>query len=174
MIPDASLVTRARDGDRQAFDLLKARHEARILAVFYSVNREDAQDLMLASFIKAWVHIQRFNEQSNFSTWLYRIALNTRCDYYRTHRIDVQLDETHNEIPDTQPALDTRCIANEQVETLHRAISSLSPKLRRVVRLCELQGLRYEDAAKVLNVPEGTVKSRLYRAKVELRKMLGC
>jgi RNA polymerase sigma factor (sigma-70 family) len=171
MIPDAALVTRARSGDREAFDLLKARHEARILAVFYSCNREDAQDLMLASFVKAWIHLQRFDGHSSFSTWLYRIALNTRCDYYRTHRIDTQLDETHNEIPDAQPALDTRCIANEQVDMLRRAIDGLSPKLRRVVRLCELQGLRYEDAAKVLKIPEGTIKSRLSRAKVELRKI---
>jgi RNA polymerase sigma-70 factor (ECF subfamily) len=174
MIPDAALVTRAQCGDREAFDVLKARHEARILAVFYSVNREDAADLMLTSFIKAWIHLQRFDGHSSFSTWLYRIALNTRCDYYRTHRVDTQLDETHNEIPDTEPSLDTRCIASEQVDTLHRAIDGLSPKLRRVVRLCEIQGLRYEDAAKVLNVPEGTVKSRLFRAKTELRKMLGC
>lgn len=180
------LVERSRDGETAAFDQLVALYKDRIYNYVARMVHDpiEAEDIAQEAFVKAYRNLPSFRGASTFQTWLYRIASNLTIDSVRRRRrrentcsLDAPLDTDEGSMPREQE--DTHCIGPmrnleraELQRQVHRAIQQLSPKLRSVVVLYELQGLSYEEIATILGCPLGTVKSRLFNARMELKNRL--
>ena len=148
---DWSLVQRVQSGDVAAFDLLMRKYRERVYSVVYNMtsNRDDAADLTQDAFIKAFQSINRFQGQSSFFTWLYRIAQLT--------------DKT---------GVEREVFVKELQEKLNEAMQKLSIKHRTVVTLFEIDGLSHEEIAEVVGCSVGTIRSRLHYAKQLLQSEL--
>ena len=183
-IDESQLVTQAREGDARAFSELVRRYEGKIfrLAQHITQNREDAEDVLQESFLKAYEHLDQFQGQSKFYTWIVRIAVNQALMKLRRRRSDksVSLDETIDTGEDTV----TREIAawDENPEQkfgreelggiLDSAIESLAPPYRSVFVLRDMNELSTEETAEALGLSVPAVKSRLLRARLQLREKL--
>lgn len=182
---DFEVVKRVQAGDVAAFDILIRRYRERVFGVVYNLtsNREDTADLVQDSFIKAFQSINRFQGQSSFFTWLYKISVNTTLSHLRKNRLrqffsleKVQEDGTSTEIlaqlTDTTGA-DRDAYLRELQEKLNEAMQKLSIKHRTVITLFEIDGLSHSEIAEVMDCSEGTVRSRLHYAKQFLQGELG-
>ena len=167
--PDAPLVARARRGDRWAFEQLVARHQHRLfnLAARTLGSADDAADAVQEAFIRAWLALPRFRGGSLFSTWLYRITLNAAHDQ-RAKRRSEPLDE-RSEVSDPRDAF----AASELSSELQRALGELEDEFRVAVVLYDILGCSYGEISELTDVPEGTVKSRIFRGRRRLADLLG-
>ena len=167
--PDAPLVARARRGDRWAFEQLVERHQHRLftLAARTLGSADDAADAVQEAFIRAWLGLPRFRGGSLFSTWLYRIGLNAAHDQ-RAKRRTEPLDETR-EPADPQDAF----LASELSTALQAALNELDDDYRVAVVLFDVLGCSYGEISELTDVPEGTVKSRIFRGRRQLAGLLG-
>ncbi|MBI2842472.1 MAG: sigma-70 family RNA polymerase sigma factor [Armatimonadetes bacterium] len=179
---DESIIERIRSGDIDAFGVLVGKYQDRIYNTIlnYVNSVEEATDLAQETFVKAYSGLHRFNGTSAFYTWLYRIAINTAIDHLRKRpavRID-SLDDDRLRDAGFEPAaslLDNPLHAlalKEQRQALRQAIGLLSDKLRTALILHDVEGLSQEEVAEILKCPIGTVKSRVSRARGELRNIL--
>jgi RNA polymerase sigma-70 factor (ECF subfamily) len=175
---DWNIVRRVQEGDVAAFDLLTVKYRNRIYGVVYNLtsNREDAADLTQDAFIKAFQSIQRFQGQSSFFTWLYRIAINSTLSHLRKNRVRsfFSLERINTDEPVSRELIaaltdktgaDRETYARELQEKLNEAMQKLSIKHRTVVTLFEIDGLSHQEIAEVMNCSVGTVRSRLHYAK---------
>ncbi len=171
---DEALVLKAKRGDAGAFDLLIERHYKRIYKLAFQMlgNPEDAADATQETFVKAFEQLRRFRGDSSFSTWLHRIAINTCRDMMRRNRsIAFSQLRPENEHTDfdpatlTEPNADEILMERERAELVWLALRQLSEEARQILILCDMQGFSYAEVAAILNLPEGTVKSRLHRAR---------
>jgi len=182
---DHELVNRANGGDSSAFDALVIRHQDRVFGTVLRIvgNREDALDLSQEIFLTVFQRLDRFLGKAKFSTWLYRIAVNRCRDELRRrgfvkHTRPASLDATRpdgdplREPASAAPAPEERAEAKETSAVVHAALAELPEEAREIVVLRDLEGLSYEETADVLEVPVGTVRSRLSRARVLLRDRL--
>jgi RNA polymerase sigma-70 factor (ECF subfamily) len=164
---DEELVRRAQRGDRAAFDELVVRHRDRVFAVALRLTRNpaDAEDALQDTFLNAYRALGRFGGRARVSTWLYRIAANASYDVInRRHGRDQPLDDGASE-----PATPGDPYAQSaQRRALERALRSLPDEFREAVVLCDVAGLGAAEAAELLGVPAGTVKSRVFRARALL------
>jgi RNA polymerase sigma-70 factor (ECF subfamily) len=128
------------------------------------------------AFVQAYVKLGTFRGNSAFYTWLYRIAFNLAMSHARRRHKTVSLDGIKtlvgSEPVDHQPAPEARLEQNEQVELVHAALAELSTEYRTILVLREIDGCRYEEIAEILDLPVGTVRSRLFRARLALRDQL--
>jgi len=180
---DSTLVTAIKNGESQAFEFLVKRHEAKTLSVAFRItrNREDAQDVVQQSFHKAFVHLDRFQEKSSFSTWLTRIVINEglMCLRRNRSRREISLDDVKSEseelfapeIPDRakDPAEIYEQRENERI--LCEAINQLSAEFQAVVCL-RLEERTVSETAEILGVGIATLKARLFRARQKLRVLV--
>jgi len=184
-ITDKAVVEQVMNGDVDAFSILVRRYQDRLysVALNYVYNPDDAVDVVQESFVKAYTKLHGFDSASTFYTWLYRIAINTATaiDSLRKRKsryADSLDDEKYSEVgfePESKdPAIDPEKVAarHEQARNLKSAISKLSEKLRTIIILHDVEGLSQEEVAGILRVPVGTVKSRVSRARAELRSIL--
>ncbi len=179
--PDAELVARARAGDQEAVTELYRRHSQRgyNLALRMTGDPWDAADATQDAFIKAFTHLGSFKGQARFSTWLYRIVVNSVNDQLRRRRPAPVEDEVLEHLS-AQPSgrTSTRIGASAaQVEDklspeMKSALTALPEGFRLAVVLCDLLGYGYAEAAKILEVQEGTIKSRVFRARAQLAASL--
>ena len=171
------LVQRIQNGDSKAFEQLMDAYETRVyrLALRFTGNVPDAEDVTLEIFHGIYRSIGRFRGNSALGTWIYRIAMNHCLEYRRKKRLDVVPYDEEIQLQCTNWESDPVAVAQKQElsEKVEAAINSLSPMHRDVVVLHELQGLTYQEVAATLNVPVGTVKSRLSNAFKRLREQLG-
>ena len=174
-------MTDAAAGDRDAFDALVRRHQARTYNFVRAMVRDEAEaeDLTQDVFVRVWKSIGRFRGDSAFSTWLFRIAVNVA----RTH-----LARRARWRPFSRPASDEAPGAPAEAEdppsperleddvvrrdAIDRALATLSPDLREAVTLRDVEGLEYREIARALDIPLGTVESRIFRARQRLRPLL--
>jgi RNA polymerase sigma-70 factor (ECF subfamily) len=166
---DARLVKRAARGDRAAFDELVTRHRDRVWAIALRMcrDREDAEDALQETFIAAWRSLDRFGGRSEVTTWLYRIAVNKSHDVIARRRATAPLDDLNEPAaPVDGGEQHARRAAIEQ------ALQTLTPEFRAVAVLCDILGLTPAEAAEILEIPEGTAKSRVFRARAELARAL--
>jgi RNA polymerase sigma-70 factor (ECF subfamily) len=176
-VSDQALVARVARGDLDAFDLLVTRYQGRVygIAANFAANRDDAGDLAQEVFLKAYRSLCSFRGQSAFSTWLYRIAVNACVDYVRRQgrRGWLQVAPDPAAAPG-EPELDPQqeLERKELRSTLGRAIGGLSLKLRVALVLHDIEGLTHEEMAQVVGCSVGTTKSRLFRAREEVRRRL--
>lgn len=183
MSSEKALVQKAKAGDRDAFAALVSAYEGKIynLALRYLGNREDAMDASQEVFLRVFRFLPGFQEESGFSTWIYRIGVNVCKDMLakRAKRGELSL-ELPNEEEDyrTAEVADSRYDPEAIVEqadlreSLAEAIGQLPQQQREMIVLRDIQGLSYEEIGQVLSLEAGTVKSRLSRARENLRKKL--
>jgi RNA polymerase sigma-70 factor (ECF subfamily) len=180
-MPDAEqiLIQRAQRGDQDAFAGLVTEHERFVyhLALRVLKNEEEALDLAQETFVRAWTALPNFRGQSQFRTWLYRIVTNlcyNRLPHLRRSLNELG-DDVISEIPETARASDNPARASEDRELrayLHKAIDDLDENYRLLITLRYQSELSYEEIASTLNLPLGTVKTGLFRAKEQLRRAL--
>lgn len=179
--PDAALVARWQEGDEGAFADLVRRHERRVFGLLLRMlgSREEAEDAAQDAFLNLHRHGRRFRRESRFSTFVYRVAvnaaLNRRRGLGRRRNHMRHLEErqaTGHELPAVPRGPEDAAYGGEVRARLEREIEKLSPPLRAPLVLYDLEGLSYGEIAEVLNVAEGTVKSRIHRARHALRDRL--
>ena len=181
---ETTLVNQARDGDNRAFAELVKRYEAKIfrLAQHITQNREDAEDVLQESFLKAYEHLDQFQGNSKFYTWIVRIAVNQALMKLRRRKSDksVSLDETIDTGEDTvtreiaawDEDPEQRFSREELGEILNSTIEGLAPTYRSVFLLRDVDDLSTEETAEALGISVPAVKSRLLRARLQLREKL--
>jgi RNA polymerase sigma-70 factor (ECF subfamily) len=177
---DSQLIALSVRGDRSAFGELVRRYQDRLYHTAYRLigNAEDAQDVVQDSFLNAYQSLHQFKGDARFFTWLYRIAVNAAISMKRKHRAMLSADlpggqplaEPHDESDGHQPGATLERAEDER--RLQVALAELSAEHRAVLVLKEIEGQKYEMIADVLGVPIGTVRSRLHRARLELRDRL--
>jgi RNA polymerase sigma-70 factor (ECF subfamily) len=180
---DSTLVAATKNGECQAFEFLVKRHEAKTFSVAFRItrNREDAQDVVQQSFHKAFMHLDRFQEKSSFSTWLTRIVINEGLMCLRTNRSrrEISLDDVNSEpedlfpveIPDGRENPEEIFERLENERMLYEAMNHLGVDLRTVVRL-QLEEQTVKETSEILGLGIGTLKARLFRARQKLRVLL--
>jgi RNA polymerase sigma factor (sigma-70 family) len=168
---DDDRVRLAQQGDRRAFDGLVRAHQDRIYRhlLHMTGSREEALDLAQDTFIKAWQALPSWRPEARFHTWLYRIASNTALDALRRRRTVefVELTEDYD-APAHGPGPEMQLQAKQGIAALEVALARLTAEHRAIVLLREVEGLSYGEIADVLGIDEGTVKSRLGRARAAL------
>ena len=141
------------------------------------ITKETNEDLEQEVYIKVWKNRDKYKEQGTFKTWINTIAKNVSKDYlkssYKRHSdITTSDDDTLKIVKDRKETPELKLISNDRQKKISKAIESLRPKFKEVILLCEIRGYSYEECAKKLKCPTGTVKSRLYNAKKELAVLL--
>ena len=184
MKPEWELVQRAKQGDEDSFAALVEQNQGRIynLALRMTGNPDDALELSQEAFLNAWKGLGKFQGESSFATWLYRLTSNVCIDFLRREKrrnalsMTISLDDEEEarqaELPDERFSPHVEAERRERQETLRVGLSTLSAEHRRVLILRELEGLSYGEIAQVLGLEEGTVKSRIARARLALRNYL--
>lgn len=171
---EIELVKQAQKGDEEAFCALITGYEKRIYNIAYKFmrNEYDAQDAAQDSIIKMYTHIQKFSFQSAFSTWMYRVTANTCLDMLRKRKPDTGIEEFERLAVSNEgnPLEDT--VNNELGDSIKAAIKLLPEKYIPIIVLKDMEGLKYEEIAAVMQISVGTVKSRISRAREKLRDIL--
>ena len=183
---DGEAVERSVRGDREAFDLLVEKYYKKIYNVAYRFvgDREEANDLAQEIFTAAYKNLKKFRGDAKFSTWLFQIASNKGKNRFKYLKLrghfanrwqrdeDEDRDPLQSGIPDhsTNPE---NLLAGKQIQRkVQEAIDDLDPDHKEIVILRDIEGLSYEEIAQILNLPEGTTKSRLHRARMVLTEKL--
>jgi RNA polymerase sigma-70 factor (ECF subfamily) len=178
---DHCLIADCLKGNTAAFGVLVRRYQERLYNSIYRLvgNAEDAQDVIQDAFLNAYQSLNGFKGDSQFFTWLYRIAVNTAISHKRKQRVALRIEAGRDGEPGIEPhdpsdfsrpghALEQA----EQGQRIQQALARLSPEHRAVLVLKDMEGQKYETMAEVLQVPIGTIRSRLHRARLELRELL--
>ena len=177
-IADGQLIQQALQGRPEAFGQLVRRYQDRL---FHSVVRVtgcpvEAEDVVQDAFVQAYTKLDRFKGESQFFTWLYRIAFNTSISRHRKKKPTVSLDKQRESAGDTLhdggPAVGTSLERQEQVAQLEAALQDLPEDQRTILVLREIEDQSYDSIADILNLPVGTVRSRLHRARKQLHELL--
>ena len=178
---DHRLIADCLHGNTAAFGILVQRYQDRLFNTVYRLvdNTEDAQDVVQDAFLNAYQSLESFKGDSLFFTWLYRIAVNTAISLKRKHRVLLRLDGGPNgesAIEPLDPSETSRpghaLEQAEQEKRVREALSRLSTEHRTVLVMKDMDGQKYETMAEILEVPIGTIRSRLHRARMELREVL--
>ena len=180
---DELLIRRAQRGDADAFEQLLLEHQKNVYNLCYRMagNPDDAMDLSQESFLGAWRCLDQYQFASAFSTWLYRLCSNICIDFLRRRRRqqtvpltfeDADGEEQTYAVPDPAPLPEEQVELKLTRETLAAAMAQLLPEHRAVLQLRVVNEMSYEQIADVLDIQIGTVKSRLSRARNQLKKIL--
>ncbi|HKW89305.1 MAG TPA: sigma-70 family RNA polymerase sigma factor [Candidatus Acidoferrales bacterium] len=181
MEPDAQLVQRCIRGEAPAWEELVQRHARRVYNICYRFtgNSAEAEDLSQDVFLRIYRTLASYKTAyGGFPTWLTSVTRNLLVDHYRRSRRDRMTDALEDVLPKVEEkhspvrTPDRAALAQELSEQVQSALSQLSPELREAVILRDLQGLEYGEIREVLSVPEGTVKSRINRGRIELARLL--
>ncbi len=180
--PDSSLVSRCLRGDEAAWEELVRVHTRRVYALCYRFTNsgQEAQDLTQEVFLRVFRTIKSFRSaEGSFNTWLTRVTRNLLIDHYRRTRQERVTDSIEEQLPmleetgDAVASQPERALAGREAsEILQATLQRLSPDLREAVILRDLQEMEYREIAELLNIPEGTVKSRINRGRAELARLL--
>lgn len=169
---DQTLVAAALSGRPEAFGTLVERYDRAVYHLAYRTMRdaEEARDVAQEAFFKAYRSLRTFKSGSKFSTWIFAIAYHACCD-----RLARRKRYSNDEMPeraDTAAGPEQQAVASDEARRLRAAIEALPEKYRTVITLYHLQGRQYDEIAEVLGMPMGTVKTHLFRAKEQLRRIL--
>jgi RNA polymerase sigma-70 factor (ECF subfamily) len=186
-VPDADVVALAQRGREDAFRELVRRYERPVFSLIFRMVRDStmAEDLAQDAFIKVLNHIDKYRPEFKFSSWLFKIANNVAIDHLRRRHVDTismsgsphavsesEIEATSFEIADSaENALD-EIQARELGSTIEKAIGKLRPEYRACILLRHVEGRSYEEIAATLDLPLGTVKTYIHRARIQLRDLL--
>ncbi len=180
---DSEIIQQALQGDDAAYKRLMNKYHDAIFNFIYRMIRDKHQveDLTQEAFIKAFSSLKSFNDQYAFSTWLYKIATNNSIDYIRRRKlqlysIDKPIEAADSdytfELPDETYEADKDIIRGQKLQLLNEAIADLPEKYKKVIQLRHVEERTYEEIAKILKLPIGTVKAHIFRAREILYKNL--
>ena len=181
---DEQLVERVRDGDKQAFDLLVAKYQRRLMRLLSRIvhDQSEAEDVVQETFIKAYRALRHFRGESAFYTWLYRIGINTAKNFLATQgrrtptstEIDAEQAESMGEGEQLRDMnTPESMLASKQIaQTVNAAMDALPLDLRTAIALREIEGLSYEEISAIMACPIGTVRSRIFRARAVIANNL--
>ena len=180
---ERKIIKKAAAGNADAFEQLLLKYQTPIynLCLRMTGNPEDAADMTQEAFLKAWRSLSSFQFESSFSTWLYRLTTNTCLDYLRSQKrrpqcsLTVEDDDGEEQVldvTDEAPTPEEALLSAEERSQLVHALSQLEASQRQIITLRVVNDLSYAEIAEILDVKEGTVKSRLARARDNLRKKL--
>lgn len=175
MSDETNLIDQALTGDRSAFTELVRLHQDRLFASMLHVtgSPDEAEDAVQDAFIRAFLKLHTFQRNSQFFTWLYRIAFNSTLSRRRRKRPNISLDQFREvsgvEFAGSTPTVDDQMLRGEEVELVRDALQMVSDPHREVLVLREMQDHSYEDIASILEISIGTVRSRLSRARASLK-----
>ncbi len=177
---DELLLQRARSGDPEAFEALVGGLEPLVWRVcwHYTGNREDAADCVQETMLRLWRSLDSFRSDSAFETWAYRVAANCCLDFLRREKRNAHfslepLAEQGFDPPDPKPGPEGEALRRDEHARLRAAVAALPEEQRDALVLTQLEGLPCEEAARLLSVPPGTVKSRVSRAREKLKQLFG-
>lgn len=178
------LVASAVSGNFEAFDAIMVHYRDRLFGVIYNMtmNHSDAADLTQETFVKAFRSISKFKRKSSFFTWIYRIGVNLTLTFLKKKKAkrfftfdhffgDVPNNDSHFFLSKENSSV-KNTLLNELHEKLNEALSKLSDKHRTIVVLYEIDGISHKEIAEIMNCTEGTVRSRLHYAKLQLQSLL--
>ena len=184
MEEEKTLIQQAQSGDVDAFEQLIDEHQKRIFSIAYRVagNPDDAADMAQEVLVKIFKNLNKFKGDSKFSTWIYRVATNTCLDELKrirrhpTYSLDQEIDtdegsisaDIMDEAPTPEQAAERKAVQN----AVNAAIARLGDDHKKVIVLRDIQGFSYEEIAEMMNCSDGTVKSRISRARAQLKKIL--
>ncbi len=181
-LSDEELVELAQQGSRPAFASIIDRHRASVFNMALRIvgNREDAEEAAQDAFIRAFRALASFRQDAKFSTWLYRIAVNVSLTKARQSQLDVtSIDATMDDedsaplqIPDRALKPDEHIEQSQFQEQVRTMIAELPPKYSAVITMYHIQSLSYDEIAETLDLPIGTVKAHLFRARNALKKLV--
>lgn len=179
---DQRLIAECLQGRTEAFGELVRRYQNRLYNSVYRFvgNADDAHDVVQDAFLSAYQSLAAFKGGAQFFTWMYRIAVNTAITLKRRRKVVLRL---HAAGPDGEPAMEPADRSEsarpeyaaemaEEEKKVHEALARLTEEHRAVVIMKDLDGMKYEEIAEVLDVPVGTIRSRIHRARTELRQFL--
>ncbi len=180
---DQQLVLKVQKGDKRAFDLLVLKYQHKVMSLVsrYVNDHSEVQDVAQESFIKAYRALKNFRGDSQFYTWLYRIAVNTAKNYLLTRGrrppaqdVDAQDAEHLGHVGALKDiASPDKLLARDKLkEVVYAAIDALPDELRTAITLREFDGMSYEDIGEVMQCPIGTVRSRIFRARESIDKVM--
>jgi len=169
---ELELIASAKQGDRQAFGELVRRHREGVINVVYRMcgDANLAEDAAQEAFIRAWQHLPGYRPRSPFRNWVYRIATNAALDVLRRERETVDIDEMP--LASSNKGPEATAEGKERGERVRQAVLALPPASRAALVLREYEGLSYQEIADTLDIPIGTVMSRLSYARGKLRESL--
>lgn len=177
------LIEKAKKGDEGSFEtlILSCKGRAYNIALRYMRNEEDAMDALQESFIKIFRHLNKFNEESRFDTWVYRIVVNTCTDllrknaYKKTEEHFYYQDDEEKEsilhLADSDPTPEETIIKKENSTYIMECLEKLGQEHKEVLILRDMQGFSYDEISQVMECSVGTIKSRLNRARIKLREI---
>ena len=186
-LTDQEVVTRAREGRETAFRELIGRYERPVFSLIYRLvrDRERAEDLSQDTFIKVLNALDRYDPSYKFSSWIFKIAHNTALDHLRkkepeTLSLDgsphaesaAEADASAISVSSDDPSPEDYAANRELAGVLEEAVGKLRPEYRTAIVLCHMEGRPYEEIAEIMDVPLGTVKTYIHRARHELRDLL--
>jgi RNA polymerase sigma-70 factor (ECF subfamily) len=173
-VSETELIFKAREGDRNAFNELVRIHAQGVMNVIYRMcgDAQVAEDAAQETFIRAWSHLGSFRVDSSLRNWLYRIALNAATDMLRKEKHILPNDMDDFSFADPQPGPEGVYLQEERTALVQAAIQSLPDASRAVLVLKEYEGLSYREIADALDIPIGTVMSRLNYARKTLKEKL--
>jgi len=174
---EPGLVAAAVQGNRDAYGQLVRKYQDRLMTTVYHVvqDRADAEDVVQETFLRAFVHLRTFAGRSAFFTWLCRIALNLAIgEHRRRARISFRqtAESSQDEPVDRGDLPGDRLMREESLSQIQKALAALAPDQRAVLVLRTVEGLNYQEISQVLDLNVGTVRSRLHRARMQLRDLL--
>ncbi|HTZ48427.1 MAG TPA: sigma-70 family RNA polymerase sigma factor [Verrucomicrobiae bacterium] len=183
-ISEAQLILRAKRGDSEAFEALSQIHTTRLLgtALHITRNREDAEDALQDSLMRAFMHVKNFHGKSSFSTWLTRIVINSSLMIRRKRRGSKQLsidemhesgaERFHRQMVDGGRNPEQSYVERERNRILHSAIGKLRPRIRKVLEIRHLHELSLKDTAKILDISVAAAKGRFFHGRAALRRSM--
>jgi len=182
---DRELVAQVLGGDRQAFEELVQRHQTRVFHLARSLlkNRDDAADIAQEAFVRAYGNLHRYRADGSFTAWIAKIANNLAIDFLRRQKVQAttDLDENLAEAGESNPGFlaahmpadpQAASLRHELGDQLEAALGRLPEKHRSILLLREIDGLSYQELSEALEIPVGTVMSRLFHARAKMQEML--
>ena len=178
MAEESQLIDAALQGDRSAFTQLVVEHQGRLFSSMLQVtgSPDEAEEVVQEAFIRAFIKLDTFQRQSQFFTWLYRIAFNSALSRKRRKRARISLDQCREsgglEIQDDGDGVDEPMLRQERIDMVRAAMQALTEEHRGILVLREMEEHSYETIAEILELSIGTVRSRLNRARRQLKLAL--
>lgn len=180
---DYTFIQRCLAGERDAFKFLVENHQRTVFDTIIRMvyNRETARDIAQETFVKAYTKLHTFDPRYPFRVWIQRIATHCAIDFLRRRKPEyLTLDDTTNpdrtplsqQIRDKKPTPDMTMEQEERSEMVQNAVCKLDPKLRAVIVMRHFRDMNYDEISEVLQIPLGTVKNRIFRARTKLQELL--
>ncbi|MFZ7120897.1 MAG: RNA polymerase sigma factor [Eubacteriaceae bacterium] len=174
---DSNLIKKCKNGDISSFEILVNEYSRKVYNIVFRIigNEEDTKDISQEVFIKIYKKIKTFKEQSELSTWIYRIAVNCAKDHLKKRKENIfvhDFNQSQNNMLSNEDIPEDNVESKENTEILINALDRLKQEQREIIVLKDIQDFTYEEISKILKISLGTVKSRLSRSRVRLRSIL--